>query len=213
MARWEVDTDPLIFQQQHLTRAPYGIDAYAAWQVPGGGGSGARVADAEFAWDLTHPDLVHAGVTVLTPFAAFAFRQKDIDHGTESLGIVGAWTDGSVSTGIAPFADLTVSSNVVGAATAILRAARHVGRGGIVLLELGVQLNPNVDTGEVPLEHDPLIRDAIVLATALGVLVIEPAGNGNINLDTDARFIGIRPSPGVPDSGALVVAACMSVVR
>ena len=134
LARWEVATDPLTVLQEQLTGAPTGIGAFTAWQVPGGGGGGARVADVETAWDLTHPDLASADVHVLVPFPTW--NRSDLDHGTLSLGVVGAFTDGSVSTGIAPWADLAVSTDAFDSASAILRAARHVGRGGIVFLEI-----------------------------------------------------------------------------
>jgi len=204
LARWEVATDPLTMMQPHLTAAPTGVDAFAAWQVPGGGGRGARLADVEYAWDLHHPDL-DASVTVLAPFPTV--NLKDVDHGTASLGIAGAWTNGAASTGIAPWADLAVSPVANNAASAVLRAARHVGRGGIVLIEIGVALTPGADTGHVPLEHDPLVKAAIQAATALGVLVIEPAGNGNFNLDADPRFAHLGLTAAGVDSGALLVAA------
>jgi hypothetical protein len=204
LAGWGVSTDPMTLAQAHLTAAPSGIDAFAAWQVPGAGGRGARVADIESSWDLHHADLENAGVAVLAPFSTN--NQNDRDHGTGCLGIVGAWTNGLVSTGIAPWADLAVSNAPNGDwHAAILRAARHVGRGGIILIELGdtfiLRVPPQADG---PWENQSVIRIAITQAVALGALVVEPAGNGNVNLDTDPRVFLLRA---VPESGALLVGA------
>jgi hypothetical protein len=52
-----------------------------------------------------------------------------------------------------------------------------------------------------------MVRAAIMASTALGVLVVEPAGNGSVNLDTDPRYPELRKPPAGIDSGALMVAA------
>jgi hypothetical protein len=209
LARWEVVTDPNTLFQRQLRMPPAGINAFAAWQVPGGSGRGARVADVEHGWDLQHADFQHANITTLTLLPAV--RQKDVDHGTASLGIVGAQTNGTGVVGIAPGAAFAVAHAGSHPGATIAIAARHVGRGGIVLLELGEAIPERVheDTAHIPLEHDPQIKAAIIAATALGVLVVEPAGNGSVNLDSDARYPDLR-SP--PNSGALMVGAAESQV-
>ena len=52
VAGWEVATDPDSLFQRYLRTGPAGVSAYLAWQMPGGGGRGARVADVEHGWDL-----------------------------------------------------------------------------------------------------------------------------------------------------------------
>jgi hypothetical protein len=204
---WEVVTDPETVFQRYLRMPPTGVNAYAAWQVPGGSGRGARVADVEHGWDLHHPDFDGADLTRLTFLPQV--RQRDIDHGTQVLGIIGAQPNGSRFTGIAPGAALAVAYAGTQDAAAIGSAARHVGRGGIVLLEIGavIPARAHEDTGHIPLEHDPKVKIAIRAATALGVLVVEPVGNGHVNLDTDPRYPDLRLPPVGFDSGALLVAA------
>ncbi len=200
-AAWQVVTDPDAVFQRYLRRAVGGVDAFAAWQVPGGNGLGVRVADMEDSWDLHHPDLQPAGVTMLQPFLAI-----NTAHGTGCLGVIGARSTGIGLTGLAPAAELAVSPSASGTPGAIMRAARHVGRGGVVLLELATPLNPG-NHPDAPLELGVADRVAITSASALGVLVVEPAGNGAINFDTDQRCVTLRAfSPGI-DSGALIVAA------
>jgi hypothetical protein len=201
-AGWQVTSDPDTVFQRYLRRAIAGVDAFAAWQVPGGNGLGVRVADVEHSWDLGHPDLQPAAVTVLHPFAA-----TDTAHGTGCLGVVGARSTGVGVTGVAPAAALAVSPQPDDTPSAIARAARHVGRGGVVLLELAAPINPG-NHPDAPLELDVLDRVAITAASALGVLVVEPAGNAAINFDTDPRCLTLRAfSPPGIDSGALIVAA------
>jgi hypothetical protein len=196
-------TDPDAIFEGYLQRYPVGHDAMAAWQVPGGSGAGVRVADVEESWDLAHPDLAPAAVVALAPITS----THDRDHGTGALGIVGARANDVGLTGLAPASALAVSPDAGGHAipAAVLRAAHHVGRGGIVLIEEQVSLGGDA---MVPVEHDVLNRIAIQAATALGVLVVEPAGNGGVDLDHDPRCPELRAfaPPGI-DSGALVVAA------
>lgn len=81
-----------------------------------------------------------------------------------------------------------------------------LGSGDVLLLE--------VQRGRLPTETDEADFDAIRLATALGVVVVEAAGNGNHDLDrcgdpqTDRTLQ--RGAPGFADSGAIVVGAAFS---
>ena len=204
-AGWEVVSDPDAVFERYLRRAIGGIDAFAAWQVPGGSGRGVRVADVEHSWDLQHPDLEPANVTVLRPFVPV--NPDHTAHGTGCLGVVGARSTGVGLTGVAPGASLAVSTAEQETPTAITLAARHVGRGGVVLLEVATPLHPG-NHPDAAIELDVLDRVAITAASALGVLVVEPAGNGRINFDTDPRCVTLRgfAPPGI-DSGALIVSA------
>jgi hypothetical protein len=200
VAGWQAATDPEAVRSHHLRRYPDGVDAFAAWQVPGGDGRGVRVAGMERSWDLAHPDLAPANVVVLRPI----FTTEDRDHGTATLGIVGARSTGVGLTGVAPGASLAVAPEGRDSPSAILLAARHVGRGGVVLLELGAVLHPHSQTAELPLEFYLANRIAIAAAVSLGVLVVEPAGNGSVNLDTHPSTATLRAP--FPETGALIVA-------
>ena len=216
-AGWEVASDPDTNAQFYLRRPLSGINAFAAWQVPGGSGRGVRVVDVERFWDLAHRDLKPADVTALSPLPqpASTFDFEDRDHGTASLGIVGARSTGVGLTGIVPHAALAVSPDSTSFGSAIRLAAGHAGRGGVVLLEAALSMTPDCKRDGVPrcgpdvaVEIHPPYRAAITAASALGVLVVEPAGNLGINLDTDPRTVSLRAfdPPGV-DSGALIVGA------
>ena len=82
----------------------------------GATGAGVRLADVEYGWDLTHPDL--AGVVTPLTFLP-GEKKKYIDHGTQSIGVIGSQANGNSLTGIAPHAALAVAfdgwGNVFGA--------------------------------------------------------------------------------------------------
>lgn len=197
---WSVAADPATFQQFHLRRAPIGVDAYLTWTLPSGGGRDVRVVDVEHAADLTHPDLI--GVRALGPFSRL---NAGIDHGTSCIGLVAGASNGAETTGIVPQANMAFSPLAIGIAEAIHLGAADVGRGGVLLIEVGTPRVGAPTVGAAPLEHSVAVWGAIRAATDLGVLVIEPAGNGTVDLDADPLFGHIsRPQE---DSGALMVAA------
>lgn len=81
-------------------------------------------------------------------------------------------------------------------------------KGDVLLLE--------VQRGRLPTEIDEADLDAIRLATALGVIVVEAAGNGNFNLDLcvdpqTGRTLR-RGASGFVDSGAILVGASFSAL-
>jgi serine protease len=100
-----------------------------------------------------------------------------------------------------------------GIAGAILDAVAVMGFGDLLLLE--VQLGVN---GQLwPVEIDNSVYEAIRLATALGIVVVEAAGNGGNDLDqfrdfNTGRLIFNRNSPDFRDSGAIFVGAGTSTL-
>jgi serine protease len=72
--------------------------------------------------------------------------------------------------------------------------------GDVMLLE---QQAPGPGGAFVPLEVLPAVYDAIRLATQDGIIVVEAAGNGGVDLDA----LGSPFPAGKPDSGAIVVGA------
>ncbi|MFC6883614.1 S8 family serine peptidase [Actinomadura yumaensis] len=124
------------------------------------------------------------------------------EHPTATLGIVGASDDnGKGIAGVAPRARLQVTYDSVkgGGFDGVLAGAHP---GDVIFLEFAV---PHGDR-QYPAEYDQSVYDQIVLATAAGVTVVEPAGNGGNSLDdtTDlyAAQVMVRP-----DSGAIMVGA------
>ena len=68
----------------------------------------------------------------------------------------------------------------------------------------------------VPVDTDPIVFEAIRLATKVGVIVVEAAGNGNANLDEfrdrKGKKILLRGGPDFKESGAIMVGGCSSSV-
>ncbi|MEK8019087.1 MAG: S8 family peptidase [Candidatus Parabeggiatoa sp.] len=221
--------------QRYLDSPPFGIGASdCAWTVPGGRGSGVKIVDVEMAWNTTHEDLPALFFTYGTPVNDLASRS----HETGVLGELVAVNNGFGVTGIisnakagyasvcspkygenclppdmkqSPRARQKASFNV---ADAIIHAAKAVGEGGIILIELQFP-GPKTDScetsclkescGYVPVEYWTAIFHAIQHATKNGVIVVEAAANGSSNLD-DPIYNGYFDRK-VQDSGAILVAA------
>jgi hypothetical protein len=214
----------------HLAAAPEGVDASAAWALPGGQVEGQVCVDVEKAWTahqrLEHPERVGQLCGANVP----AGRA----HGTKVLGILcGSRTLGGCE-GIAPeiaeiqlashvpgtFGNLVVRSNLsstpyevenvydaVAHAIAHLQAVQPVVAGGcrgVLLIEYQTP-----DNG-LPLEILPQMQDLIVSAGDANVCVVEAAGNGSRNLDqepdvVDGSTFPLQRFDRDSDSGAIVV--------
>ncbi|MCA1802086.1 MAG: S8 family serine peptidase [Rhodothermaceae bacterium] len=212
------------------TNGMNGINARYAWDFPGGNGSGFTVYDVEYSWNQTHEDLSKAaGVTVLVPAG---HTQRDPfnsrDHGTAVLGELVADNDGKGVTGISWGADVGLAAAATfdgdnngqynpGAAIAL--AAADGKAGDVILIEQQTCVcnltcpGGGSQTGFGPTEWISSAFDAIVNATAAGIIVVQAAGNGSVDLDQegcDGRF-----DPDDPDeySGAIIVGAGSSTTR
>ncbi|NIL99971.1 MAG: S8 family serine peptidase [Acidobacteria bacterium] len=189
--------------QVYLDPAPEGIDARAAWTRPGGRGEGVLIIDIEFNWRDTHEDLD----TALGQFLCFSTNSTEIEHGTAVLGELVAGDNGYGVTGIANQADIGMVTHIpVGMSYSVARAIEcatgFMGPGDVLLIEAQT-VGPN--SLFVPPEWDAAEYDAITVATAAGIVVVETAGNGNEDLD-GAAFGGAFDRS-VRDSGALIVGA------
>jgi hypothetical protein len=205
-----VTRDP--HSQQYFDAADVGIDADFAWAQPGGDGANVGVAIIDMNWRFTHQDLVGT-VLPQQSFGDLSPAAVDVNHGTASTAIIVGKDNGLGIVGIAPAANpvLLVSHFVGGlpthTAAAVTWAAAPVpGRlseGDVIVLE--VQTAGSVADGipaGYPIEIKLAERVAIKTATDAGIIVIEPAGNANVDLGTWA--------PGFPESGAIMVGAATS---
>lgn len=236
-APWVVTDDNETNQQQYLFGATaqmggkFGINAHnsAVWGKYSGAGIG--FVDVERGWRTTHQDFPQPANLLIGANVASAQ-----EHGTQSVGVA-VGIDHPASNplgivGVAPGAKLLGVASRVSAVdatkewelTEAIVAARNVlGPGDVLLLEAETA---GGSEGGYPVEVDAHHFDAIRLASAAGIVVIEPAGNGwsdkfgghahNLDLPIPAGYWA-APSPvlnrnlGFDDSGAVMVSSCESV--
>jgi serine protease len=204
--------NPLSGSQGYLDAAPNGIDALYVWSanLPGSDGAGIGIIDVEQGWDLNHVDLVSANVTLISGINnAYQF------HGTSVLGEM-LMVDNTIGgVGIAPSSAGRVVSQQRTSASyntpdAILDAAAHLSFGDIMIIE-AQEYDPVSGTYYWPVEIADATYDAIRLATALGIVVVEAGCNGSYDLDSYANASGQqifnRNASGFRDSGAIMVGA------
>lgn len=172
--------------QLYLKAAPGGINAYAAWTLPGGTGSGTQIIDIEYGWQLTHEDLPGGASAIVIGTNVLG----DTDHGTAVLGEMAAGRNGFGMTGIAYDTDIGISSVAsMSTANAITLAANASSPGDAILIELhapGPHYNfqgREDQAGYVAMEYFQDNFDAILNAWAQGVIVCEAAGNGGEDFD------------------------------
>jgi subtilase family protein len=203
------DDDPRSASQGYLEAAPQGVDARFAW-AEALDGSGVGFVDLERGWTVEHEDLADAEITIISGLNT-DFR----GHGTAVLGEVAMVDNALGGIGIAP----AVTTRVVSqwrpgpdykTAEAILSAANAMEPGDVLLLEAQTVYS-TTGSAFVPVEVEELVFDAIRAAVDRGIIVIEPAANGSIDLDrfqdVNGRFVLNRNSGDFRDSGAIMVGA------
>ncbi|MDF0665989.1 MAG: FG-GAP-like repeat-containing protein [Nitrospira sp.] len=210
-------TPDFVANQGYLAVAPGGIDATFAGTIPGGGGSGVKIIDCEWAWRFTHEDLLQnqGGVVAGTSMG-------NTDHGTAVLGVISGDRNSIGITGITPDATISASSfSDQSSAQAIKAAADKLGAGDIILLEIhrAGPRTPNPEQGQlgyIAIEWWPDDFAAIRYAVLKGIIVVEAAGNGFQDLDDpiyNTRPTGFPTSwtnpfnTNNPSSGAVIVGA------
>ena len=174
-----------------------GFPEAALW--PGGRGEEVVIGDVEYGWDPLHEDLITTAGAGTWGWDSGAYPF----HGNSVLGqLVGA-DNGFGIVGAVPDAGLLVLSPYADAATydvaaAIVAAAELLEPGDVLLIEQQAYVLDSYG----PVEIDPGVWDAISLAVDAGITVVEPAGNGALDLDDPALEGWFDPQH---DSGAIIV--------
>ncbi len=175
--------------------------------------AGVRIGDVEYEWNSAHDELKARDVPAAAASGLSVLYPQVRDHGTAVLGILGATDDGRGITGLAPSAKLLPVSPIIQPlldyrpATAIADAAKLLRPGDVLLIEQQAQVSPGVygpieyfDTASNP------VRTEIAKAVEAGIVVVEPAGNGDLDIGTLGRSWLTDPSD-AKASGALMVGA------
>ncbi len=188
--------------------APQGIGASVVARIPGATGEGIALVDIEYQWVLDHEDLeLPPTVNIDKATLSDPFPSDEGNHGTAVLGILGARDNGYGVLGLVPAATLLVApastvQHGYDPARALNLAAARLAPGDVILLE---QQTGACGGSLGPLEAYPPWFDAIAHATAQGIVVVEAAGNGAVDLDGPGCAGWFDRS--VRDSGAIVVGA------
>ena len=203
-------TPDLSESQGYLNAAPGGTEARFFFTTPGGNGSGVTIYDVEYSWHQTHEDLSRAhGIQLLMEQGDSAADPFDDDnHGAAVLGAMIAANDTRGVTGISWGATIGLvpanTSNLgYNPANAIVLAVADGSAGDVILLEQQTPVCGLDNYG--PIEGLSSVFNAIQTAVGQGVVVIEAAGNGGVNLDQVACS-GLFDQT-VQDSGAIIVGA------
>ncbi len=199
--------------QGYLDAAPDGIDAEFAWGRPGGDGAGQRVVDLEQGWTLDHEDLTAHGATLLFG----TLQNGSRPHGTSVLGEICSVDNAvgcvGIATSVADVAVTSHSGSLANVPDAITAALASMDFGDTLLLEVQTVM-PAAPVFGAPIELIDASFEAIRLATALGIIVVEAGGNGTNDLDTVLNGAGrqvLNPaSADFRDSGAIIVGAASS---
>jgi hypothetical protein len=195
--------------QGYRLNAPKGIGASEVTAVAGADGAGVAIVDIEYDWVLDHEDLeLDASANIDSAALYDPYPQDEGNHGTAVLEVLGGRPNAYGVTGLVPEATLLVAPAMTtsygyNVARAVNLAAQTLEPGDVILIEQQGYVCGGSNFG--PVEWSSPIFDAIATATALGIVVVEAAGNGAIDLDAPA--CGGWFDRSVRDSGAIIVGA------
>jgi hypothetical protein len=196
-------------EQGYRLSAPQGIGASQLAALAGADGAGVAIVDIEYNWVLDHEDLELDASANIDPAPLHDPYPSDVgNHGTAVLEILGGRPNSYGVTGLVPAATLLVAPAMTvphgyNLARAVNLAAQALDPGDVILIEQQNYVCGGNQFG--PVEWSPPVFDAIASATALGIVVVEAAGNGSVDLDAPECAGWFDRS--VRDSGAIIVGA------
>jgi serine protease len=193
-------------QQGYRAPAPAGFDANAICSLAGAWGRGVTLLDVEWSWRFDHEDLAALGPASLVgpPLATSSYSA----HGLAAIGILAADPDQNGTTGLTPEVTVRVVTDYTttgySLANAIVAGLPCLAAGDVMLLEA----QASTPLGAGPAEWVQADFDAIAAATQIGVIAVEAAGNGGVDLDSPqlARAFDLT----FRDSGAILVGASVN---
>ena len=199
-------------QQGYLADAPEGCAVRSAWKEYKIKGRGVTVADIEGDWYTAHHDLKSSKSTGISGVRAGSSLWYE--HGTAELGLVVATKNQYGITGIAHkarpkmfsiFQENSHGNSEDNVANAILMASEALKAGDVIYLPIEYREDFTGNRG-FAVEYYPDVFEAIFTATYKGIIVIEAAGNGGLNLNS-SLFNGRFKVENTGDSGAIMVGA------
>ena len=185
------NNDTYYSQQDYLNAAPQGIDAKYVWvNYPNtieNPNKKTNFVDLEQGWLLEHED--HNISSIIYGDNRDGIGTYRGNHGTAVVGEIAGLDNDKGVIGIAPgVGTVRVSSHFKSSdnsnlhvAEAIIAAIKVMNIGDILLLE--VQRWADGAVPRMPTESDLADLEAIKLATARGIIVVEASGNGGNNLN------------------------------
>jgi hypothetical protein len=211
--------------QKYLNPLLDGHDVLAGWEYPGGAGAGIQVCDIEGSFNIHHEDLPTVKIinppNGVLPQRSFDQYPRDWWHGTMSLGVLGGIPNKFGVTGICNEAKILFASDlgivndeyVNDLSNAFAYAIEALNKGDILLLEMG----EGPVWAALPIEYYSFCHTLIQTAVAKGIIVIEPAGNGTLDLAKSSNeqnlYVWDPTSKDFDESGAIIVGAGTSTMK
>lgn len=217
--------DPIYKDLLYLGEPLEGMNISSVWKSTGFSGQGVGFIDLEQGWDTSHEDLPSTELTIPDSNAHNKIvngNNYEGHHGTQVVGIVAAKDNDKGGIGIVPNVEYVklashydpdsgkngfVANAIVSVIKKLIKGEVKVG--DVLLIE--VQRLVRGYKGGLPTEILPADFDAIRLASALGIIVVEAGGNLNEDLDSKQHPIWSSYSDHIDinlkDSGAIMVAA------
>ena len=195
-------TPDLRAEQTYMEDAPDGLGwrEVAGWT--GEEENPVSIADLEYGWNPSHEDL--SGRVPAAPDWGWQSGYYPC-HGTLVLGVLVAGDNGYAVSGLVPDTDVLMASpyeptsRSYNIASSIDGISALLEAGDVLLIEQQAYANG----AYAPVEVAPDVWDAISLAVAAGIVVVEPGGNGGADLDA-AQWDGWFDRS-IRDSGAIMV--------